>query len=69
MDTNNIMDYLEYKGYKGSIEYSQEDNCFFGRVLNVNDGDLVLYEGTTLEELQKDFEEGVDLYIEYKITK
>lgn len=63
------MDYLEYKGYKGSIEYSQEDNCFFGRVLNVNDGDLVLYEGTTLEELQKDFEEGVDLYIEYKITK
>lgn len=63
------MDYLEYRGYKGSIEYSQEDNCFFGRVLNVNDEDLVLYEGTTLEELQKDFEEGVDLYIEYKITK
>lgn len=63
------MDYLEHKGYKGTIEYSQEDNCFFGRVINVNDGDLVLYEGTTIKDLQKDFEEGVDLYIEYKITK
>ena len=27
------MDYLEYKGYKGSVEYSKEDNClFFARV-------------------------------------
>ena len=21
------MDYLEYKGYKGSVEYSKDDNC------------------------------------------
>ena len=26
------MDYLEYKGYKGSVEYSKEDNCLFGKV-------------------------------------
>lgn len=26
------MDYLEYKGYKGSIEYSKEDDCLFGKV-------------------------------------
>ena len=23
------MDYLEYKGYKGSVEYSKEDNAWF----------------------------------------
>lgn len=63
------MKHLEYKGYKGTIEYSQEDNCFFGRVINVNDGDLVLYEGTTIKDLQKDFKEAVTLYIEYKISK
>ena len=26
------MDYLEYKGYKGSVEYSREDNCLVGKV-------------------------------------
>jgi len=24
---NEDMDYLEYKGYKGSVEYSKEDDC------------------------------------------
>jgi hypothetical protein len=24
------MDFLEHKGYKGSVEYSKEDNCLFG---------------------------------------
>ena len=27
------MDYLEYKGYKGSVEYSKADNCLCGKVL------------------------------------
>lgn len=27
------MDFLEYKGYKGSVEYSKEDNCLFGAVV------------------------------------
>lgn len=27
------MDYLEYKGYKGSVEYSEADNCLFGKIL------------------------------------
>ena len=26
------MDYLEYRGYKGSVEYSKENNCLFGKV-------------------------------------
>ena len=25
------MDYLEYKGYKGSVEYSKDDNCLLLR--------------------------------------
>ena len=29
------MDYLKYKGYIGSIEYSKEDKCFFGKVLGM----------------------------------
>ena len=58
------MDYLEYKGYKGSVEYSKEDNCLFGKVQGLSK-ELISYEGQTLEELRKDFEEGVDSYLEY----
>ena len=54
------MDYLEYKGYKGSVEYSKEDNCLFGKVQGMSKA----YEGNTLDELRKDFEEGVDSYLE-----
>ncbi len=57
------MDYLEYKGYKGSVEYSKEDNCLFGKVQGMSKA-LILYEGQTLEALRKDFEAGVDSYLE-----
>lgn len=56
------MDYLEYKGYKGSVEYSKADNCLFGKVLGMNK-DLILYEGNTVDELRKDFEAGIESYI------
>ena len=57
------MDYLEYKGYKGSVEYSKEDNCLYGKVQGMSKA-LILYEGKTVDELRKDFEEGVDSYLE-----
>ncbi len=57
------MDYVECKGYKGSVEYSKEDNCLFGKVQGMSKA-LILYEGQTLEELRKDFEAGVDSYLE-----
>ena len=57
------MDYLEYKGYKGSVEYSKEDNCLFGKVQGMGKA-LILYEGQTLDELRRDFEAGIDSYIE-----
>ena len=57
------MDYLEYKGYKGSVEYSKVDNCLFGKVQGMSKA-LILYEGQTLDELREDFEAGVDSYLE-----
>ncbi len=58
------MDYLEYKGYKGSVEYSKADNCLFGKVLGMSKT-LILYEGNTVDELRADFEAGVDSYLAY----
>ena len=58
------MNMLEYKGYIGSVEISEEDNCLFGKVLNLPQGKLISYEGETVEELRNDFHESVDAYIE-----
>lgn len=56
------MDYLEYKGYKGSVEFSKADNGLFGKVLGMSK-DLILYEGHTVDELRADFEAGIDSYL------
>ena len=57
------MDKLEYKGYFGSIEYSKEDNCLFGKVLGLNNETFISYEGVTADELYNDFKEGIEHYL------
>ena len=37
------MDYLEYKGYKGTVEYCKEDECLVGKVIGMHH-DLIAYE-------------------------
>lgn len=49
----------------GTVEWSEEDNCFCGKLTQNNREpikDLVLYEGETLEELRMVFERAVDEY-------
>ena len=53
---------LEYKNYRGSIEYSEDDKCLFGQVQGIRS--LILYEGQTLEELEADFRGAIDDYLE-----
>ena len=53
---------LKYKGYRGSIEFSVEDNLYFGKVLNIDD--LISYEGKTVEELEENFIEAIEDYLD-----
>ena len=57
------MNHLEYKGYCGSIEYSKEDKCLYGKVLGMTK-DLISYEGNTVEELENDFKNAIESYLE-----
>lgn len=52
---------MEYKGYIGSVEFSEEDGIFFGKVLGIRP--LISYEGTNAQELVNDFHQGVDEYL------
>lgn len=56
---------LNYKGYVGSIEVSDEDNCLFGKVLDLPKDTMISYEGETVSELKEDFKGAVDDYIAY----
>jgi predicted HicB family RNase H-like nuclease len=57
------MDYLKYKGYIGSVEYSEADNCLCGKVLGMSK-DSITYEGNSIDELRKDFQTGIESYLE-----
>lgn len=56
------MGQLKYKGYTGSVEFSDEDNCLFGKVQGLH-GTLISYEGTTIDEIRADFESAIDEYL------
>ncbi|MDR3308608.1 MAG: type II toxin-antitoxin system HicB family antitoxin [Tannerella sp.] len=58
------MGYLKYKGYKGSVEFSEEDNCLFGQVVGMSKN-RITYEGKTIDELKTDFEGAIDYYLDY----
>lgn len=55
-------DFFEYKGYSGSIEYSEPDDVLYGKVLGIRS--LISYEGDTIKSLKKDFKEAVEDYLE-----
>lgn len=55
------MKYLDYKGYSGSIEYSEEDGLLYGKVLGIKG--LLSYEGETGKDLEADFKEAIDVYL------
>ena len=59
---------LHHKGYYGSVEYSEDDQCLCGKILGLKNS-LILYEGNSLEELKADFEDGVDNYLDRCMQK
>lgn len=53
---------MTYKGYWAEIKYSDEDECFCGKIEGLKDS-LILFEGQTVKELKKDFEDAIDSYL------
>ena len=57
------MNTMTYKGYLGSVSYSEKDQVFFGKVESING--LVNFEGESVKELTNAFHEAVDDYLAY----
>jgi predicted HicB family RNase H-like nuclease len=52
---------LVYKGFTGGIEYSTEDNLFYGKIIERRG--LISFEGETAQDLENDFKEAIDYYL------
>ena len=53
---------IEYKDYLGSVEYSDEDETFFGKIIGIRA--LISYEGETAKKLKKSFIDAVEDYLQ-----
>lgn len=52
---------LKYKGFIGSVNFSAEDEVFYGKVDGVDD--LITFEGESVHDLKNAFHEMVDEHI------
>lgn len=57
---NNV---LTYKDYIGTVNFSEEDRVFYGKVLGITDS--ISFEGDTVESLIEDFHAAIDEYLEF----
>jgi predicted HicB family RNase H-like nuclease len=53
---------LKYQDYTASIQYSTEDEVFFGKVIGITD--LITFEGTSVLELKAAFKEAIEDYLQ-----
>ncbi len=53
---------LNHKGYQGSVQFSEKDRVFHGKVEFIRS--LISYEGTDVDGLETAFREAVDDYLE-----
>ncbi len=57
-----MKDFLAYKDFLGSVHFNAEDELFFGKIEGIDD--LVSFEGKSVKELKKAFEDSVNDYID-----
>jgi len=55
------MNTLEYKNFIGSVNFSEEDDVFYGKIEGINA--LVTFEGQTVTKLREAFKEAITDYL------
>ncbi len=54
---------MNYKGYSATVRFDNDDDIFHGEVLGLRD--VVTFQGTTVDELKRAFEDSVEDYLEF----
>ena len=58
-----MSNYLSYKGYTGSVQFSEQDAVFHGKVAGIKP--LISFEGDSVASITEDFHSAVDEYLEF----
>ncbi len=54
---------LNYKGYRGRVEFDDEAGLFHGEVLDLKD--VITFQGKSVEELEHAFRDSIDEYLAF----
>ena len=54
---------MKYKDYEASVRFDEEAEIFHGEVINIRD--VITFQGKSVEELKKEFENSVEDYLEF----
>ena len=57
------MNTLKYKDFIASIQYSEEDEVFVGKIEGINS--VIAFEGNSVSELKSAFEDAVEYYLDF----
>jgi predicted HicB family RNase H-like nuclease len=58
-----VSNYLHYKNYISSVEFSEEDGVFHGHVVGIKS--LISFEGDSVSAITEDFHNAVDEYLDF----
>ena len=54
---------MKYKNYEATVGFDEETEVFYGEVINTRD--VITFQGSSVEELKKAFEDSVEDYLEF----
>ena len=54
---------MTYKGYQARVDLDEEAGVFHGEVINTRD--VITFEGSSVDELKRAFEDSVDDYLDF----
>ena len=54
---------MKYKDYEATVKFDEEAEIFYGEVINTRD--VITFQGSSVEELKKEFENSVEDYLEF----
>ena len=56
---------MTYQGFIGKVEFDDEAGIFHGEVINT--GDVITFQGESMEELRQAFHDSIDDYLEFML--
>lgn len=58
---------MKYKDYEATVKFDEETEVLYGEVINTRD--VITFQGSSVEELKKAFEDSVEDYLEFCRTR